>query len=496
MSNNEKNIDKSTAPQPEASASDPENGAASAASEASASAESEKSAPPEAEDLSLWESLKVLFGASRAFWLVNFVSFGDGITYFGILTLLTLFLGTDLGMGDKMAGLAVSTFTGLVTLFIFGGGYISDWLGVRRAILAALLVAVLGRGLLAFSPDLPGLGVYAAWMAIILMSASSGVLEPALYSGVKEFTDPRTASIGYGILYAIMNLGIVGATFVSPCIRSQEVFLSLGSWKINGLGWGIQGVFWACAGITLAILGICLILFTKKVEERDRYVHVEKKADDGAEGGKLSFKAKMKKMFSPFANIRFVFFIFILLPVRTLFAHQWLTMPTYVERCFPPEVFAKFEWIGGLNPLIIVIFVPLFAALTRKVKVIDMMLIGTTVSALTTFILVPGPNLTLLLTYVVLFSIGEALWSSRFLEYVSGLAPAGQVGAYMGLAGLPWFLAKFTTGLYSGTMIEKFIPKEGTANSEQLWLVYALIALITPIGLLLSRKWLLQNETR
>ena len=107
MSNNEKNIDKSTAPQPEASASDPENGAASAASEASASAESEKSAPPEAEDLSLWESLKVLFGASRAFWLVNFVSFGDGITYFGILTLLTLFLGTDLGMGDKMAGLAV-----------------------------------------------------------------------------------------------------------------------------------------------------------------------------------------------------------------------------------------------------------------------------------------------------------------------------------------------------------------------------------------------------
>ncbi|MDO5295421.1 MAG: MFS transporter [bacterium] len=467
-------------------------------SEASAElqvSDSNPSSASEAEDLSLWESLKVLFGASKAFWLVNFVSFGDGITYFGILTLLTLFLGTDLGMGDKLAGLAVSTFTGLVTLFVFGGGYISDWLGVRRAILSALLVAALGRGLLAFCPDLPGLGVYAAWLAIVLMAVSSGVLEPALYSGIKEFTDPRTASIGYGILYAIMNLGIVGATFVSPCIRSQEVFLRLGSWQINGLGWGIQGVFWACAGITLAILGVCLVCFTKKVEDRDRYVHIEAKAENGEAGDKkLGFKARMKKMFSPFANFRFVFFIFILLPVRTLFAHQWLTMPTYVERCFPPEVFAKFEWIGGLNPLIIVIFVPLVAALTRKVKVIDMMLVGTTVSALTTFILVPGPNLTLLLTYVVLFSIGEALWSSRFLEYVSGLAPAGQVGAYMGLAGLPWFLAKFTTGLYSGIMIEKFIPKDGVANSEQLWLIYAVIALITPISLLLARKWLLQNE--
>ena len=500
MSENKQSDNNVELQKTEASAESTESAAAAASADSAANSASsdsgsaEEQAPPE--DLSLWESLKVLFGASRAFWLVNLVSFGDGIAYFGILTLLTLFLGTDLSMSDKMAGFAVSTFTGLVTLFIFGGGYISDWLGVRRAILAALLVAVLGRSLLAFSPDLPGFGIFAVWAAIILMSVSSGVLEPAMYSGVKEFTDPRTASIGYGILYAIMNLGIVGATFVSPCIRSQEVFLSLGSWQINGLGWGIKGVFWSCAAITLAILLVCLLFFTKKVENRDRYVSIEKKTENGADSERLSFKAKMKKVFSPFANIRFVFFIFILLPVRTLFAHQWLTMPTYVERCFPPEVFAKFEWIGGLNPLIIVIFVPLFAALTRKVKVIDMMLIGTTVSALTTFILVPGPNLTLLLTYVVLFSIGEALWSSRFLEYVSGLAPAGQVGAYMGLAGLPWFLAKFTTGLYSGTMIEKFIPKEGAANSEQLWLIYAVIALITPISLLLARKWLLQNEER
>ncbi|MBQ7567882.1 MFS transporter [bacterium] len=483
------------------SGADAENAVCLSQADASASAgdgadsvKNEK-AEKDAEDLSLWESLKVLFGASRAFWMVNFVSFGDGITYFGILTLLTLFLGTDLGMGDKLAGLAVSTFTGLVTLFVFGGGYISDWLGVRRAILAALLVAVLGRGMLALSPNLPELGVYAAWMAIILMAMSSGVLEPALYSGVKEFTDPRTASIGYGILYAIMNLGIVGANFVSPCIRSDEVFLSLGSWQINGLGWGIQGVFGVCAAITLIMLGLCLILFTKKVEERDRYVSPVKSEDGEGEADKsMGFKAKMKKMLSPFANMRFVFFIFILLPVRTLFAHQWLTLPTYVERCYAPEVFAKFEWISGLNPLIIVVFVPLVAALTRKVKVIDMMLVGTTVSALTTFILVPGPNLSMLLLYVTLFSIGEALWSSRFLEYVSGLAPVGQVGAYMGLAGLPWFLAKFTTGLYSGFMLEKFIPKGGVAHSEQLWLIYALIALITPISLLLARGWLLQNE--
>lgn len=441
-------------------------------------------------ELSLLDQLKVLFGASRAFWLVNLVSFGDGIAYFGILTLLTRFLGAELQMTDAMAGIAVSTFTGLVTLFMFGGGYVSDWLGVRRALLASLLVIGVGRCLLAVCPELPGGGLYMAWIAIFLMALGAGVLEPAMYAGVKEFTDPRTAAIGYSLLYSIMNLGIVGANFVSPYVRSEEVFLSFGNLQIRGLGLGIQGVFAVCAAITVLIMLAQVFFFTKKVEAHDRY-----RADGSQDQGDGSEAAPSQKI-NPFANLKFVFFIFILLPVRTLFAHQWLTLPDYVFRCYPPEVAAKFEWISGLNPLIIVVFVPLVAMYTRKMRVIDMMLIGTTVSALTTFILVPGPELHRLLLYVTLFSFGEALWSSRFLEYVADLAPAGQVGAYMGLAGMPWFLAKFTTGLYSGSMLEWFVPEKGVANSETLWLIYALIALITPIGLLLARKWLIADEKR
>ena len=254
---------------------------------------------------------------------------------------------------------------------------------------------------------------------------------------------------------------------------------------MHGLGLGIQGVFALCAGITVLMMLAHVCFFTKKVEERDRWV--DKNAP-------VNVEAKKEKRPLPFRDWRFIFFIFILLPVRTLFAHQWLTLPDYVFRCFPPEVGAKFEWIAGLNPFIIVVFVPLVAALTRKVHVIDMMLIGTTVSALTTFLLVPGPHVATLITYVVIFSLGEALWSSRFLEYVADLAPEGQVGAYMGLAGLPWFLAKFTTGLYSGFMLDWFIPKGGTPNSETLWLIYGFIALLTPIGLVLARRWLLAVE--
>ncbi len=40
---------------------------------------------------SLWERMRVLVRASRGFWLVNSVNFGDGIAYFGMLALMTFF---------------------------------------------------------------------------------------------------------------------------------------------------------------------------------------------------------------------------------------------------------------------------------------------------------------------------------------------------------------------------------------------------------------------
>lgn len=429
----------------------------------------ETTAPSEeARPLTLRENLRILFSASRAFWLVNLVNFGDGIAYFGVLNLLTLFVHRDAGFSDHATGIAVSVFTGLVTLCMFGGGFVSDRVGVRHAFTLSLAGVLVGRVLMTVSPGLGAAAAPALWSGLAVMGIAEGIIQPALYAGVKEFTDPRTATIGYSLLYSIMNLGIAAETFVSPYIREHQ---------------GISGVFWAMIGITAVLLVSNVILFTRRVEQQDRTVEyaVRPERDSRTLGEKIRAL--------PFLDPRFIFFIFILLPVRTLFAHQWLTLPDYVMRCFPAEVGARYEWFQGLNPAVIVIFVPLIAALTRRVNIITMMILGTSVSALTTFLLVPGPNLTTLIAYVLLFSLGEAMWSSRFLEYIADLAPAGQVGAYMGLAGIPWFLAKATTGLYSGPMIARFMPEHGPQDSGTLWLIYGAIAVISPIGLLIGRRW-------
>ncbi|MGB2579649.1 dipeptide/tripeptide permease [Elusimicrobium simillimum] len=441
--------------------------------------------PSPQETTSIKEELKIIFSSSRAFWLVNLVNFSDGIAYFGILTLMTLFLGGTVGMGDAMAGVSVSTFTGLVTLFMFGGGFVTDKYGVRKALAIALTLLFTGRIILSLSAlpagmGIPQLGFVTSWIAIFIMALGSGILQPALYAGAKEYANPKVSAIAFSLIYAIMNLGIVCEHFISPFIRTNAPFIG----NVQGLGWGIMGVYLVCTSITGLVLLAHMSLFTKKIESKYRL------AVESDEAGKnITWKERFARM--PFKDLRFMCFLLLLMPVHTLFAHQFLTIPDYVFRMFPQEVADKFEWISGLNPFIIVIFVPTIALFTRKINVMKMIIAGTTLSALTTFLLVSSsPSLAALLTYVVIFSLGEASWSSRYYEHISELAPVGQVGAYMGLAGIPWFLAKFTTGLYSGTMLTHFLPKDGPQDPATMWLVYAIIACITPIGLMLTKNWI------
>jgi MFS family permease len=125
-----------------------------------------------------------------------------------------------------------------------------------------------------------------------------------------------------------------------------------------------------------------------------------------------------------------------------------------------------------------------------------MMILGTLVSAAPTFLLCWGPNLNRLIWYFAIFSIGEALWSARFLEYASELAPPGRLSQYMGLASVPWLLAKGITGIYSGFLLARFCPPNtprDQLHTGTLWFIYGSIAMSTPIGLWLARKWVING---
>ncbi len=500
----------------------------------------------------LGQTLVAFVKAPKALWGVNIPYVLEGLVYFGILTILGKYCSENVQLTDPQAGWVYSLVTGGITLAMLFLGGVSDRIGVRKALTLSFVLFLVGRFFIALSGTIPlGHGITSPMFfmmsgGLLIMVIAYGLYQPAAYAGVKRYTTPQTAAMGYAVIYGLMNLGAFFVGFVSPFVRRRFET----TFPPNGL----TAVFWAYVILVVISLLVTLFILTRKtdaeavakVEAETRALEQESNGEDKPKDEPaapvaavrinnipfaslvilalaalvLGIKAKVgsgafvpwgfplaivlailavweflrHRPDHPFRDKRFTFFIFILIPVQTLFAHNWLTLPYYLDRAFRGGVVSEyFEFFGNLNPIIIFVLAPIVAGLTARANIYKMMIIGTLVMALPTFLLAIGPNLWLFLTYVLLMSVGEAMWQPRFLQWISEIAPEGKTGAYMGIGQFPWFLTKMLTGLYSGYFVAKYLPNPDTGlptHSQPMWLIYGFIAMVSPIALILAKGWM------
>lgn len=429
-----------------------------------------------------------LIKAPRALWGINLSYLLEGITYFGILGLLAMYFN-NLGLNDIEAGRMVGIQTAGITLAMLFLGATVDWIGIRKALFISLSAMLLGRIFLTLAPQTGPAGLWqkahiVAMLGILGIILGYGIYQPACYAAVKQFTNKKTSAMGYAMLYAIMNLGGFLPGLISPPVRRA---------------YGISGVYWVYVALTVAGLLVVAFILSKKTvaiaianaREGQGEVTDSKPETDEPQTTKEKIVYYMKNF--PIRDGRFMFFIFMLIPVQTLFAHNWLTLPMYFARAFTGLVSSNFEFFVNFNPILIFILAPMVAALTAKKDTYKMMILGTAVMASPTFLLAIGPNIYSVFGYLIIMTIGEAMWQPRFLQWVAEIAPKNMTGIYMGLGQFPWFLTKVITSLYSGWFLTKYCPA-GVApeqtNTQMMWLIYGLIAIVSPLALLVARKWM------
>jgi MFS family permease len=434
-------------------------------------------------------TVRAFISAPRALWGLYLPYLIEGIAYFGVLTLLMKYLSENVALGDIRAGIVVSLFTGGITFAMFFLGEMGDRFGLRRVLLLAITLMAAGRIFITLAGYASG-GSFGSpaflltALSLVIVAAGFGMLQPALFSGVKQFSDPRSSAVAFAIIYGVNNLGAFIAGFLSPFVRQA----SAKTFPPNG----INGVFALYTGLTfLSVVLTALILapgtvraaLAKRPENSLREVAAreEKKA-----------RVLSAQWFAehPLRDGRFAFFVFILIPVQTLFAHTWLTIPLYINRAFVPWVSSRFEFFANLSPLLVFLLAPLVAALTARKDPLDMIQWGTLVMAVPTFLLVLGPSPWALFAYIVLMTVGESMWQPRFFHFITELAPPGKTGAYVGIGQFPWFLTKVLTGFYAGWFLKHYCPANGPQHTSQMWLIYACISMVTPAALFLARGWL------
>ncbi len=431
-----------------------------------------------------------LFKAPRALWGINLSYVIEGLTYFGVLGLLAIYFNQYINLDDIDAGIMVGVLTWGITLAMLFFGATVDWIGVRKSLLAALFLFLIGRILLSLAPDLgvSGFGGSAhliAMAGILGIIIGLGIYQPACYTAVRRFTSPKTAAMGFAMLYGLMNLGGFLPGLISPPIRRT---------------YGIVGVFWVYVALTVVgIIVVAVILTKKAIADAAAAAQSEKSAGESTTNDSNEVPQELREKVRyyikniPLSDKRFMFFIFSLIPVQTLFAHNWLTLPQYFSRAFTGIVSENFEFFVNFNPILIFILAPIVAALTSKKDTYRMMIIGTFIMASPTFILALGPSIWGVFGYLLIMTVGEAMWQPRFLQWIAEIAPKNMTGIYMGIGQFPWFLTKFITSLYSGWFLSQYCPNglpPEQLNTGFMWLIYGCIAIASPIMLFLAKGWI------
>lgn len=449
-----------------------------------------------------FSEFKVLKTASKEFWLINAMTFFDGLAYFSMMNVLSIYLTKNCGFSDFESGKWIGIYTLLITAFVFGIGAICDIVGIKRSFLGGLAILITTRLVFAVAPFVvkdQAVLQYIVIGSMLAMSFGTAFMGPIFNTAMRRFTSKENRSTGFNVYYLIMNLGAIFSGFaVTDGLRT-----AFG--EING-NLAIMGL-----GMLMNLAAFVAVMFM----DENNYADPSEKVEVKMGKRPLSVFAEVWKE-SAFQKL--VMFLVLTIGVRLVFTHQFLVMPKYYTRVMQGDF--ELGFANSVNPIIIVVGLIILIPIINKYDTFKMIVLGMAISALSLVVMalpiewtlaIPGiHNLDQAYTFIifaqiVIFAFGELIFSPRFSEYTAMIAPKDKVASYMSLAALPMFIAKPINGFISGLLISMYSydgirAKIDTGNvaykhsPEFMWFIYLLLALSSPLVVVLMRNYLRKEE--
>ena len=418
---------------------------------------------------------------SRDLWLVYLATFLEYLGIFSFLQTLPLWLSGDFGLSDESAGWWASVFSLLVTLLSFLAGALADSFGVRRLLVASFALAAATRLGMSLAD-----GPAAALAWTMAFAGAYALTGPALQVAVNLAAPAATRAFAFSLWYVSFNLA--GAVVGWPIDTIRGLFLEDGRLVARTLDLPLLGVrkvsahdVILAAGSASAVLAAVVVLFVRR--------DLGRQASSAAAGNPLR---AVGDVVGDRRFWRFMVLIVLLSLVRLIFQHMHFTWPKYVTRVEGDAFPVGTVW--SLNSLGILVLAPLATLLTRRLPIFPVLLVGAAISAASPFLLCLGSGIRIQVAMIAVLTVGEALWSPRLYEYNVAIAPRGQEATYVGLAKLPFFLAKLLVAPMSGWLLATYCPVEGPRNPAMLWAIVGASTIAGPIGMWLLRGRLARDR--
>jgi dipeptide/tripeptide permease len=468
----------------------------------------------------------------RTFWLVNTFELFERWAYYGMLTVLSVYL-TDpvsqggLGFTQSQRGVMQAVATALLYLIPILGGAIADKFGYRRVLLAAFVT--LASGYFAMGST----HAYSAvFMAFLLVALGGAIFKPIIVATISKTTTKETDTLGYGIFYMIVNIG----GFIGPFVAS----------KLRDINW--YYVFIMCTLVIL--LNLVLLYFYKEPKSG-------KIKNDETLGKAL--KIIFDNSFSVLKDWKFLLFLVIIVGMWTMYMQLFFTLPVFITQWVDTSDIYNFssslsmligttedgqgiirpEMMINIPAFTIILFQLFISNRLKNIRPVSSMVFGIAVIAIGYGQMAFQSMGWYIALGTVIIAFGEMASSPRIQEYISRIAPRDKVALYMGYSFLPVAGGNFIGGLLSGILYERFSDKyiflknyivenglntaENFSNTDQaelfrqtaenlnlssneltfllynqyspgnIWLIFASIGLFTSVCLFLYSRLILQK---
>jgi dipeptide/tripeptide permease len=393
------------------------------------------------------------------FWVANSIEVLERFAYYGIYMGFGIYM-EYLGYTKAQLGIVQSIFLFISYVVPVISGTFADRFGFKKILIISYLAYLPSILLLIITRSFSGIA-----LTMLSIALAAGIFKPLISGTVRAVTDKTNKTLGFGIFYAMVN---VGASF-GPVVAG----------KLRAISWDYAFI---AAAIAIGFMLLITILFYKEPERKP----VEVTLGD-----------KFRDMWVALSDIKFTVFLILLgiffwLPFWAFFN----LLAVYIDRNLDTVLLYNFlnnifgtgftsifsrqdeqgnwrllgETISHTGYIIMIFQIGVSRVFEKRPPLISFN-IG--LAILTAGFAIIGYSMVapaaLVFFGIFLVAIGEMISSPRIQEYITWIAPKEKAGLYMGSNFLAIGLGGGLSGLY--TTLYGYFRESG--SPELVWYTLA-----------------------
>jgi MFS family permease len=300
---------------------------------------------------------------------------------------------------------------------------------------------------------------------MLSIGLAAGIFKPLISGTVRAVTDKTNKTLGFGIFYAMVN---VGGSF-GPIVAG----------RLRAISWDYA--FYAAAAAIVLMLLVTIFFYKEPPRDIEGVTLGEKFRDIGTALSDLKFAAFLVLLglffwlpFWAFFNLcalyvdRNIDTARLYLDLRSVFGEAFARFFSHEDEAGVRRILGETISHTGYIIMILQVFVSSFV---ERFRALPSFMVGLAVAA--AGFLVLGYAMvgvaTLVFLGIFLFAVGEMIASPRIQEYITWIAPKEKAGLYMGSN----FLAVMIGGALSGAYTWLYGYFRDLGHPEYVWYVLA-----------------------